>query len=983
MIVVLAVVVLFAGWSIRREFELQREQAQARLQSLAELRASQVEDWLSRQMRVGDLVASSPLFAELFMRWREQGDAAAGTRLLERVVAFRRANDADSALLLDADGIVLAREHPASRDASDELHAAVREAVTRGGPAHTSIYRRDGTEMPMRIDIAVPLLLTGTPARALVVSRIDPRRALFPMLATWPVPSPSGESLLWRQVGDRIVTISDARKLPGSAGRFSEPWATSALPVARVLRNEVKPGEPMQAIDYRGVSVMATVRPVLGTDWWLVSKIDLEDVDKPAWRSARWTLAAAALALFCVGLANRLWMQRQVLAQVHRDRAEQRERLQALGLLEAIAQSSSDAIFAKDLKGRYILCNRAACEDLNRTTVEVLGRTDIELLGKEAAARLTRDDQEALAGPGPRIFEELISAPGGDRVRLSTKGPLFDAEGHLLGLFGVSRDVTETRRAERALRDSEAHYRTVVSVLNEGILVSDPQGVVLTCNPAAERIVGVPQPDWQGRSVIAPGWTLMRPDGSPMPPEDSPPGKVLAGAPAQRAVLLSTLSPAGDPIWFEVSALPVISPDTGALMAVVTSFSDVTQRKLLTDELERHRTHLGQLVAERTRELQIANESLEDAARFNRTITDTLPGRVSYWDADLRCRFANRSFLEWYGDAPERTIDHLASEIFGDEFLNSVLPRMNDALSGRSQHFEIETRRDDGSEFVHQVHYIPEAASNGSVLGIYVMAFDITALKRAEADLRHANAELETSRDEARAANQAKDLLLASMSHELRTPLNAIIGFTGTLLMKLPGPLNEEQEKQLRIVRSSGRHLLALINDLLDVAKIEAGEVDLPREPVDCRAVLGDVASTLRPQAQAKGLELTTHLPAHLAPVNTNQRALNQIILNLVGNAIKFTEYGSVQVTLLSHSEGGTRSTEIRVDDSGIGVPLEDQHKLFGAFSRVNSARVGAPEGTGLGLHLSQKLAGLLGGRIEFNSELGKGSSFSLILPEA
>jgi signal transduction histidine kinase len=230
-------------------------------------------------------------------------------------------------------------------------------------------------------------------------------------------------------------------------------------------------------------------------------------------------------------------------------------------------------------------------------------------------------------------------------------------------------------------------------------------------------------------------------------------------------------------------------------------------------------------------------------------------------------------------------------------------------------------------------------------------------------------------------ANQAKDRFLASMSHELRTPLNAIIGFTGTLLMKLPGPLNADQEKQLRTVQTGANHLLALINDLLDLAKIDAGKVALNLISTDCKEVIEEVAASLRPQADAKGLEFTVTVPQELT-VRTDRRALSQIILNLVNNAIKFTERGSVRITAERREENGNRALEISVEDTGIGIRPEDQKRLFGAFTQVDDSANRRYEGTGLGLHLSQKLAQALEGRIELKSEYGKGSTFTLVLQE-
>ena len=231
-------------------------------------------------------------------------------------------------------------------------------------------------------------------------------------------------------------------------------------------------------------------------------------------------------------------------------------------------------------------------------------------------------------------------------------------------------------------------------------------------------------------------------------------------------------------------------------------------------------------------------------------------------------------------------------------------------------------------------------------------------------------------------ANEAKDRFLATMSHELRTPLNAIIGFTGTLLMKLSGPLSADQEKQLQTVRASARHLLSLINDLLDLAKIQSGKVELKLEPVSCRSVLSEVANTLGPLARAKGLRFEVAIPDEEVLVPGDRRALSQIMINLTNNAIKFTEQGFVRIELEKLDTAPAR-VELSVTDSGMGIADADQKKLFQPFEQIHGSGKRTVEGTGLGLHLSQQLASLLGAEIVCRSEFGKGSRFSLALQES
>jgi len=250
---------------------------------------------------------------------------------------------------------------------------------------------------------------------------------------------------------------------------------------------------------------------------------------------------------------------------------------------------------------------------------------------------------------------------------------------------------------------------------------------------------------------------------------------------------------------------------------------------------------------------------------------------------------------------------------------------------------------------------------------------EIEERKRVEDRLQEKNVELED-------ANLAKDRFLASMSHELRTPLNAVIGFTGTLLMRLPGPLTEDQEEQLQSIRQSALHLLSLINDLLDLAKIESGKVEIRTGPVDVAEVIREVMGTLRPMAGEKGLKFTYEVADGPAIIRSDRRALSQILLNLTSNAIKFTDKGSVHVEFAQQQRDGQLTTEIGVVDTGIGIREEDQEKLFEAFTQLDSTSLLSRTGAGLGLCLSQKLAQLIGGEISIESVYGKGSTFRLTL---
>lgn len=265
------------------------------------------------------------------------------------------------------------------------------------------------------------------------------------------------------------------------------------------------------------------------------------------------------------------------------------------------------------------------------------------------------------------------------------------------------------------------------------------------------------------------------------------------------------------------------------------------------------------------------------------------------------------------------------------------------------------------------------------VLALLLIRHDLKQQAAAGAALTETNRKLVEARERAESADRLKSAFLASMSHELRTPLNSIIGFTGILLQGMAGPLSAEQASQLRMVQASGRHLLALINDVLDLSKIEAGELVLESAPFDPRSAVQNAVDTVRPLAESKGLALRAE---HTDLPDTwygDRRRMEQILLNLLNNAIKFTDEGEVGIRAAALPEDpGMRIT---VSDSGVGISAENMAKIFKPFQQIDSGLSRQHEGTGLGLDICRRLVTLMGGEIEVQSSPGEGSSFTLVLP--
>lgn len=245
------------------------------------------------------------------------------------------------------------------------------------------------------------------------------------------------------------------------------------------------------------------------------------------------------------------------------------------------------------------------------------------------------------------------------------------------------------------------------------------------------------------------------------------------------------------------------------------------------------------------------------------------------------------------------------------------------------------------------------------------------------AELEQKNRELSEANWRLQEVDRLKSIFLASMSHELRTPLNSIIGFTGIMLKGMAGKLNPEQEKQMNIVKNSATHLLNLINDILDISRIEAGRIELALEEFRLKDVIEEVVNSFATMAGEKGLKISADVHQD-AVLFSDKRRVKQVLMNLLSNAVKFTEKGGVSVCA-DLIDGD--NVEVRVSDTGIGIKDEDMHRLFEPFQQVGASLTKRHEGTGLGLYLTKKLSMLLGGGISATSQYGKGSEFVFTVP--
>ncbi len=657
------------------------------------------------------------------------------------------------------------------------------------------------------------------------------------------------------------------------------------------------------------------------------------------------------------------------MVAVHRDISE-RKRAE-LGLQRSRAQlnrfiaAAPNSLAMFDREMNYLACSERWVTEYGRGRTSLTGLNHYAI-NPDLPEAWHEVHAKALAGQSLSSDEDRwVRADGVEQWLRWAVVPWTEEDGSVGGLIMSSEDITERKQGERALREMHDRFASVFHHSPVAIaIIRLDTGAYVDANPALEAMAGMSRAEILGKTGVELGFWA----------DDTVRGQLLQPLRDEgsiRDVEVQLRRGNGEVIDVSFAACRI---DIGGAPAFVAMASDITPQKRARRELEEQQSRLAALVEQRTADLREANRSLEEIARFNRAITDHLPGRVTYWDTDLRCRFANQAFLEWVVKPADEVIGASLVELLDHDYLRLALPHVQAAMAGEMRRYEQSSRRGT-DDVVHQVINVPNRAADGRVIGMYVMAFDISTLKRAEAELRQLNRELADARDQAEAATRAKSAFLANMSHEIRTPMNAIIGLTHLMRRESRDTL---QIERLNKVDGAAKHLLQVINDILDLSKIEAGKLTLERVEFSRDEMLERALEMVAGTARDKGLELildTDHLPERLCG---DPKHLSQALINLLANAVKFTERGWVRLHGELLAERNDRiQVRFEVQDTGIGIDPSRIPHLFTAFEQADGSTTRRYGGTGLGLALTRRLAQLMDGETSVSSVPGQGSTFA------
>ncbi|MGI0489039.1 PAS domain S-box protein [Pantanalinema rosaneae CENA516] len=645
----------------------------------------------------------------------------------------------------------------------------------------------------------------------------------------------------------------------------------------------------------------------------------------------------------------------------HIDITERKQAEEALKLSEAryraIVEDQTDLIARFLPDGRMLFVNEAYYRYFDVQQQDVIGQSYEPVVFAADRAHVAQQ-LKTLTPDNPTVtIENRVVVNEEIRWTQWVSHLLMNQQQQVMEVQAVGRDITKLKQVERALQ----RYERIVAIANDGIALLDRHyhyqlvnAAYLTwCNRQESEVVGHTVAEILGTELFT---TVIQPKLD----------RCLAGELIQYERWFDF--PNLVPQFLSVTYVPYLDSAEQTISGVVVSIRDLSALKL-------------------------AQEALEKSEHRFATLAATAPVAIFRMDMAGNCIYVNDRWSEMTG-RPTATamVTGWVQTIHPDDRdrITSTWAQWLQASQPDLYRNEARLLRPDGSTIWFYCQVRPETDSSGALIGYVGILADISDRKQAEEQLQHINQQLANTNAELAQATRLKDEFLANMSHELRTPLNAILGMSESLQDEVLGDINQRQRKALATIERSGKHLLDLINDILDLSKIEAGKLELTLNAVSVQNLCQTSLTAVQSMALKKQIQLHHNIPGNLGTIQADERRLHQALLNLLSNAIKFTpEGGSVTLAVSRQSsdranlaQNSTDWISFSVTDTGIGIAAADLNKLFQPFVQIDSSLNRHYSGTGLGLSLVRRIAELHGGSVTVQSQLGQGSCFTLRIPE-
>lgn len=665
----------------------------------------------------------------------------------------------------------------------------------------------------------------------------------------------------------------------------------------------------------------------------------------------------------------------KTLICICRDISTRKVAEQALEMTQFAVNNSAFGTFWIDEAGSLIDPNGAAVEMLEYSA-ETLATMKIWNIDLHLHPQRWLSHWNSLELLPHQVFESQHRSQSGRIIPVEISTNYVQYQGKAYNFIQV-QEISSRKQAEAELRQSQQLLQLVLDTIPQKVFWKDRNSKYLGCNQQFADVAGLSSP----AAIVG-----INDDDLPWKPGEreffiSHDQRVMLSGQAELSVVDSKVTASGQECWLETNTVPLYD-DEKNVIGVLGTFQDITPQKEAEKTLQRVNEELERRVLSRTRELQ-------ESQQFLQLIMDTIPLAIFWKDRDSVYLGCNREALYTIGfSSPEEIIGKTDEDLpWSAQEVEEIRQGDIRVMTTDIPELAIEESllQADGTQAWLETSKVPIHNADGNTMGVLITFQDITPRKTAETTLQKINRELIVAKELADAASLAKSNFLASMSHELRTPLNGILGYAQILTRSTT--LTEKEQDGVVVIRESGEHLLTLINEILDLAKIEAGKLQLKPAPTKLIPLLRGVVEICRVQAERKGLIFKTRLDEELPKqVVLDEKCLRQVLLNLLSNAVKFTKEGSVELRVECLSISVINEPYCRlqfsVSDTGVGMKSKEVNSLFHAFEQVGEDSNQA-EGTGLGLAISQQIVKLMGHEIQVKSQAGQGSEFSFDLEVA
>lgn len=600
---------------------------------------------------------------------------------------------------------------------------------------------------------------------------------------------------------------------------------------------------------------------------------------------------------------------------------------------ELIFENAIDGISINKPGGKFLEVNQITCEKLGYSREEMLQKTATELVSSESSKSFAENARE-LYQCGHTVTQVEAVCKDGTCIPVEISMNLFEYRGRP-AILSIVRDITERKKAEEMLKYERNCAQNYLDIAGTIILAIDSEQKVMLINKKGSELLGYPKKDILGknwfetfvhesyRHIVRDNYVKLISGNSEL--SENSENMVLTKSQEERIIK-----------WYNT----ILKDEEGRIVGTLSSGEDITERTKVE------------------KEMKIRNAAMDSA--LNPIIIGDLEGHLTY---------VNPAFLKTWGYSEEKEV--LGKQIMNLLYSGKKVDVIKALFSDEAWAGELTARGKDRRKFpVHlSASFVKDEAGNPiCMMGSFL---DVSKIKEAEMLMNEARIKAED-------ASRAKSYFLASMSHELRTPLNSIIGFADILKEKIFGPLNEKQFKQVSNISTSGKHLLKLIDDILDLSKVETGNMEFYPEEFSISDMFEEVKATLVPLASKKKIRIEDEIDIKLKKVKADRTKFKQILYNLLDNAIKFTpETGLIKV----NSRISEKEIIISISDSGPGIPLSDQKKLFEPFTQLGKFESREQPGTGLGLAIVKKYVDMHGGDVWVESKAGTGCKFIFTIP--